>query len=666
MTRLPRRTIPFLALLLLLAAPLGASPSWVPLGPYGGSVEQIVVDPSDERVVFSLTDEQVLFKSTDGGGNWQPLRMLDFLYSSVQGATVAPARRGTVYLATGEKLLKSADGGASWNEAGPPSINSISAVAVDPAQASRVYAGGSGIWISTNRGASWKPARSPLPSTGYVNRLIAARQPAGTVFAITWTGVYKSVDAGLTWRALPLPGAIEKIGPFAVAPSDSRWLYACFGRAGLFRSTNGGGTWQPAGRQPAADETILSLAVSPRSPRTLWLVTDRNGLFRSADGGDTWTATGPKPLRHAAAVAVAPSSPRTVYAGLTAMGTDAGGAFASTDGGGTWTRRNRGLFGLDLDALALDPDNPGTLWSAHQGGLYHRAGADARWERMPLPPPPPPWGFDFSSIVLDPAAPSTLYALGGGLWRTSNGGESWTDLFATGTPHPPYLYLLRMDPEDSSKLWGAGGGRLHRSADAGVHWDTLKYPDPGCGLYDLAFAPSSPSTLYASGSHRFPDELCWDWARAAFFRSTDGGATWSDISSGFPYNSSGFDFDVAGRIAVDPVDPRLVYVGTRAESKYGGCDGVWKSADGGTTWARAGKDIGCVTAVAASPVAGVVWASNEEGQVFRSGDAGATWKNRTQGLLAHSVYDLMIDPANPRRVYAATSGGVWTLETEEP
>jgi photosystem II stability/assembly factor-like uncharacterized protein len=674
--RAPQRNL-FLVLL-LLAAPLAAVRHWVPLGPFGGSVSQIAVDPSDERVVYAVNSENVLFKSVDGGGNWTPIRRVGF--GLVGRIAIDPVRHGTIYVTSDQGLLKSVDGGASWNAVGPRSDPNIHSVAVDPAQASRVYAGGARLWISTNRGASWKPARAIEPS-GWIDLLIAARRPVGTVFATSYNIPYKSVDGGWTWEAMSTPTLDRAVGQLAVAPSDSRTLYASSsssGSASLFRSTDGGDTWQRTGRQPALYDGILSLAVSPHSPRTLWIGTQHNGLFLSKDGGDTWTASGLRPAGSAAevaVVAVAPSASGTVYTGLTAREKDIGGIVASTDGGGTWARRNRGLFGLYVSAMAVDPSNPGILWAGDQGGLFRSANAGQRWVRTALPAPPY-WAFNFYSIVLDPAAPSTVaYALCDSLWRTQDGGASWTDLFAAGKSSP-YLYLssLRMGPEPTPALWGADEeSRLLTSSDAGLHWVVRAQPDLGCGILDFAFAPSSASTLYMTGADGrwwnqgmppIVPNYCDDNPLPAFFRSDDGGTTWTELSAGLRLHL----VEGAGRqIAVDPVDPRLVYIATMGGYDSGQGDGVWKSTDGGATWERAGNAMKgrTVTAIVASPVAGVVWAS-ADGRVYRSSDAGATWRDRTGELLARRVYGLILDPSDPDRVYAHTSTGVWVWEEDAP
>jgi photosystem II stability/assembly factor-like uncharacterized protein len=144
------------------------------------------------------------------------------------------------------------------------------------------------------------------------------------------------------------------------------------------------------------------------------------------------------------------------------------------------------------------------------------------------------------------------------------------------------------------------------------------------------------------------------------FRSTDHGATWTEADLGLAAPS-------VTALAVDPLNPRLVYAGTGGEYVLDNGDGVWKSADGGASWARAGDALKgrTITALATSPVVGVVWAASH-GAVFRSADGGATWSDRTDGLQSAMVYKLLIDPTEPQRIYAATSGGLWVLTDDAP
>jgi photosystem II stability/assembly factor-like uncharacterized protein len=657
--------------LLLLGVPaFAASPPWTPLGPFGGSVETLAVAPADARALYATLGPQGAFRSADGGLTWTAIST----GTTTSNVAVDPTRPGTIYLATSPGgLRKSIDGGGHWTPLAIP-VTRVQAVAVDPARPSRLYAGTSsqGVWRSTDGGASWQPARVPLPAgrAGEVHALSVPRA-GGIVYAGTGAGVFKSTDGALTWKPTG-HGPSGVVLALAAAPSDPKTVYASVANGFqeiVFRSKDGGASWQATARPPlpAPQGRVLALAVSPRSPGVVWAGTDPNGLFKTTDGGAHWASAGLPPQgRRVPAVAVAPSSPGTLYVGVTAQGTDLGGVFASADGGASWLRRDQGLSGLDARALAAPPGTPGLLWAGLSGqGLFRSANGGRRWARVVLPGSSPLVnGIPLVDLEIAPSASSTLYALAlSWLWRSTDAGASWTEAFAP--PTGPRLELLRVDPADPFRLWGSVGtgplgnlpAQLLRSDDGGETWENAPTPNLGCELFDLAFAPSSPSTLYVAGA--LADTSTCKITRATVFRSTDDGASWTAADAGLTAPS-------VTLLAVDPLDPRLVYAGTGGDLYFKG-DGVWKSADGGASWARAGGELKgrSITALAVSPVAGVLWAA-ADGAVFRSGDGGGTWSDRTDGLQAATVYKLALDPADPRRVYAATSGGIWVLEDGEP
>ncbi len=147
--------------------------------------------------------------------------------------------------------------------------------------------------------------------------------------------------------------------------------------------------------------------------------------------------------------------------------------------------------------------------------------------------------------------------------------------------------------------------------------------------------------------------------RAGVSRSDDGGATWTRADAGL-------DAPPVRALAVDPVDPRRVYAATRDDLETPG-DGVWVTGDGGAGWARAGEELRglSIEAVAASPAAGVVWAATEDGRLFRSGNGGATWEERTESFPASRIHGLAFDPFDPRKLYAVTTGGLY-VTVDEP
>jgi photosystem II stability/assembly factor-like uncharacterized protein len=129
-----------------------------------------------------------------------------------------------------------------------------------------------------------------------------------------------------------------------------------------------------------------------------------------------------------------------------------------------------------------------------------------------------------------------------------------------------------------------------------------------------------------------------------------------DISAGLPY-------DFAGPLAVDPLDPNVVYVGVGTFTNRELF--LWKSVDGGATWTPTGAPRGRVHDIVVPPIPGRVYAAiGSQARVFRSDDGGATWRRWNEGL-PNRIQDLAIDPADPSRLYAATSRGVWVLVEED-
>jgi len=137
------------------------------------------------------------------------------------------------------------------------------------------------------------------------------------------------------------------------------------------------------------------------------------------------------------------------------------------------------------------------------------------------------------------------------------------------------------------------------------------------------------------------------------FRSPDGGATWTLADTGLP----GF---AVGEVVVDRQDPRVLYAGLGGSLSFLSA-GLWKSTDSGATWQPLGLGDQVITALAASPIPGQLWAGTRS-KVFRSDDAGATWRDWSGGWNL-SILDFTFDPHDPHRLYAAAGlGGVWRLE----
>ncbi|MEA2600195.1 MAG: hypothetical protein QOF89_1187 [Acidobacteriota bacterium] len=627
----------------LLTSPLAAAQQWTALGPFGGPVDSLTVDPTNDRVLYVATAEGV-FTSADGGGTWLPI------HAGIASGNVAvdPSRPATIYLSIGPRIARSDDGGAHWTESrrglGPRSFPG--ALAVDPAKRSRIYLAAAGAWHSLDGGMSWRPARKrPLPQgdASLVSALVAVPRPAGTVFAATFGGLFKSGDGGDTWRRSSSGLPAGEIGALALAPSDPKTLWVSLPGSGVFRSTDGGLSWRITAAQPAGP--IFGLTVSPTSPRTAWAGTLGKGIYRTTDGGASWSPAGPGPTAQVQAVA---AGGRTLYAAVDPQGSDPGGVLASDDGGATWQSRNRGFAGVEARDLAVSPRDPGDLWAALSLGLVHSDDGGLSWEPVSqLPPVLPPTGPPIQSLAF-PADGATLYALTNGrIWATELGATSWHPLPGDAAG-PVFIGILRTHPDDPATLYAGNPVVIGVSHDAGATWRSAGI-DLGCGFNDLAIAPSNPATLYAAGARSTPIPFrCQMDSAAALFRSTDGGATWTSAAAGLAGS-------FVEAVAVDPVDPRTLYAATG--------DALWKSTDGGDHWARTGAVNPPITALFVWPGSGAVWAAGPQGQILASHDAGSTWQPVASPQTAF-IRRFIPDPTDLHRLYAVTSGGIWVLEDQ--
>ena len=634
--RLPAAALPLLLAVLLagtVAVPAHAGLNrWTPIGPYGGLVLDLAIDPHAPRVLYAAVSQNGVFKSTDGGITWQPAGRGLPRWATALAVAVDPRQPAKVYAVIGEQgLFRSSDGGATWARVSSSEVvanSGLTVLRVDPGDSSILYLG-------------------------------------------NFLGFFKSTDGGATWR--PSPGLqglwVTSIAFEAGSPST---LYVADGREGsILKSRDGGKTWEPrnAGLPRA---TYIWLETDPSSPGTLYAAFDRFGevlpVYKSVDGAESWTLTAGSGYP----VALGPSG--AVYTPI-ARSFDAGATWSPTappEGGSSF---------YDLRLLA-DPGSPGTVYAA-RGGISKSTDGAATWQKTSRGIT----GTGVSAMALDPNEPSTLYAsISGSLLRTRQGGNVWEDL--TGNL-PEFRQFPEITPlvvdQDSNVYAGvrAPGTRepfLGKSSDRGATWDLLPLPASYLQI-SLTVDPTAPQTLYLGGGSSNP-------AGCLSFRSDDGGETWNCLGIGRAWDfvvdplrpttvyaaKSGQSIpwkslDRGSRwspirhglpsfleymaLAIDPDDSSNLYLATRL--------GLYKRAGGDPSWNRIGGRLLSqpVYAVAVDPqTPSRVFVAARDG-FYRSEDAGRSWKPMSQGLPPdpfHTFFHeegtwILIDPRHPETLY---------------
>jgi photosystem II stability/assembly factor-like uncharacterized protein len=350
--------------------------------------------------------------------------------------------------------------------------------------------------------------------------------PATFFFGGADGGLWKTTDAGVTWRPLFERDRASSIGALAISPSDPNVLWIGTGQVhqrwdvvsgeGLFRSTDGGVTWKPAGLSDSRH--IGKIWVDPRNAEVAVVAAlghlfgpgGERGLFRTEDGGKSWTRVLYRDADTGAVeIAGDPAHPERLYAALWQVRRHpwmdyfqptqgpGSGVYSSTDGGRTWTAAGRSGWpegDLGRIALAVVPGTGGSgVRAAVSGkGLFGSNDGGATWSL--LNPNGGLAGSYIANLTPDPRDPATLWAMGRGLLKSVDGGRSFA--VAKGAPGGDDYHILWIDPTDSRRMiTGADQGAVV-SLNGGESWSSW-YNQPTGQFYRLAADKRFPYWIYS-------------------------------------------------------------------------------------------------------------------------------------------------------------------------
>jgi photosystem II stability/assembly factor-like uncharacterized protein len=620
------------------------SGSWTSLGPDGGPVWALASPPGNPKVVYA-GGSGGLYKSVDGGATWSRAgRGLNPL-SPMSRLAIDPLHPSTLYAGLQRGLFKSVDGGATWKQIDLGSAQLINCIAIHPRFPETVFVGTElGLYQSSNGGARWRLLTRGLPSAPFQAETVAIDPTSPRRMFATFLDqfslkqkLFSSLDGGFSWQQVQ-SDLFHTIGLLVVDPWSPRSLWAVT-PSGLYRSTNGGRSWIPSFQNDGQiSDSVLSL-IFPPTQKNLIYASGFAGVFRSLDDGATWSSLsqGLPPGAIVSSLLASGSRATTLIVGLINPPRSTG-LYRSTDGGTSWTRSDRGIADSSVTSLAMDPEDSNTLWVTSLGTLFKSTDRGRTWNPSPLPADiGESLGSSTAKIVISPFDRETLLLelIDGRLFRSRDGGQSWV---MAGAPFAYEAEVLKADPLDAATFWAGGIGGLKKSTNRGDTWTPLPLPvAPSEGsVNDLAFAPSSPSTVYAGGT--FFDIFLF---KALLLRSEDAGANWTAAQGGLPASIVS--------LAVDPQHPETVYTVTRSSGD------IYKTVDGGSTWSVVNNVFHdrIVERLAISP-SGVLYAAVQADNVYESEDGGLSWAPLGERPSPYGFTSLATDPKDPCRIYAGT------------
>jgi photosystem II stability/assembly factor-like uncharacterized protein len=605
---------------------------WRELGPaiMGGRIDDFAVVESDPRIIFAGIASGGVWKSINAGTTWTPVFDNEEV-PTIGDVAIAPSDPSIVWVGTGEPnnrqssswgngAYKSEDGGKTWKNMGLRETHHIGRIVIHPTNPNIVYVAAlgklwgpnkeRGLFKTTDGGKTWTNVLFINEDTGVVDVILDPQSPdtllAGayqrrrTVFGYNGGGpgggIYKTTDAGATWKKL------EKGLPWD--PNPLRTPAGAFGGfdigqmlAATGMTPEALGIQLPQQQQPqAAPEQVgtdigrIGLAVYGKNPNIMYALVEhaKGGIFRSEDKGDTWTKmsdTNPR-ASYYSQVIIDPNNDLRIWV----LGAP---VYFSEDGGKTFVQNRGGRIHGDYHALWIDPAKSEHMITGTDGGIHQTWDGGRTWDfinTLAL--------GQFYEIDVSMEKP---YKVCGGLQDNGSWCAPAATLFAAGVTNDEWFrvgggdgFHVKIDPTDGNTVYAESqDGNISRlDLRTGQSKSIRPQPKEGEPRYrfqwnsPIVISAHDPKTIYYGGNF--------------VFKSPDRGDTWTKISPDLTTNVVRDTLEIFGKKP----------------------DRTWLSRhDGVQQWP-------CITTTSESPrTPQIFWAGTDDGNLQVTRDAGATWKN---------------------------------------
>lgn len=550
-------------------------------------------------------------------------------------------------------------------------------------------------------------------------------QPDTFYFGSVGGGVWKSLNSGRTWTPIFDANNVASVGAIAVSTSNPSTVYVGTGEPdmrdsiaygnGVYKSTDAGKTWKHLGLENT--KQIGRIIVDPKNPNTVFVAALGNayapnpdrGVYRSQDGGVTWQKVLFKNENVGAIdLAFDPVDSKIVYATLwnvrrppwfiyaPANGPGAG-IFKSTDGGSTWKEISVGipLEGRGHIGIAVASSNRNRLYAvvdAKEGGVFISNDAGATWIRLLTDKRLWDRGWYFEKVTVDPKNADIVYVMNTSIYRSTDAGETWTPI--KGAPGGDDYHQLWINPDDPKRMIVASDQGSIVTVDGAATWSSW-YNQPTAQIYHVAAdyrfpywvtgaqqdsgAVGTPSrSNHSEISNRDWEGLCA--GGEAGYTAPDplhpeilfgGTVSRCNVFTGETKNVSPERGATPGQfrhawtqpLVFSPADPRALYYANQF---------LYKTTNGGESWTQISPDLtredpgvpsnlneaaaadapadkrrGVIYTIAPSPLrAATIWIGTDDGLVQLTKDDGKTWQNVTPPALTSWSKVVMIEASH--------------------